>query len=112
MREAFRLLKRTFQEWKADRCSSMAAALSYYTVFSLPPLLLLVLTVLGLVVNPSEVQGRIGDEISGLVGPEGAAQVQQMIRNVERPDVDITVLSVAGIPSPSCSWSLWSSAQP
>ena len=97
MGAAFRLLKRTFDEWKRDRCSSMAAALSYYTVFSLPPLLLLVLTVLGLVVDPSDVEGRIGQEIAGLVGPEGAAQVREMIRNVNRPEVDTTFLSVAGI---------------
>ena len=97
MREALRLLRRTFEEWKEDRCSSMAAALSYYTVFSLPPLLLLLLTVVGLFVDPSDVQGRISQEISALVGPEGATQVREMIRSVDRPEVDLTWLSVAGI---------------
>ena len=97
MRGAFHLLKRTFEEWKQDRCSSMAAALSYYTVFSLPPLLLLLLTLLGLVLDPSDVQGRVSEQISSLIGLEGAEQVRAMIRNVERPEVDVTFLSVAGI---------------
>lgn len=97
MRAAFDLLKRTFQQWKEDRCTSMAAAISYYAVFSLPPLLLIVLMVLGLVVDPAEVQGRISDQISQLVGPDGAEQVREMIRNVDRPEVDRTLLSVLGI---------------
>jgi membrane protein len=60
-------------------------------------LLLLLLTVLGLVVDPSDVEGRISREISAVIGPEAAAQVREMIRNVERPEVDVTFLSVAGI---------------
>ena len=75
----------------------MAAAISYYTVFSLPPLLLLVLTIVGLVVDPAEVEGRISQEISRLVGPEGAAQVRAMIQNVERPEMDRTLISIVGI---------------
>ena len=94
------MLKRTFEEWKSDRCPSMAAALSYYTIFSLPPLLLLLLTVVGVFMDPSAVEGRIGQEVSSVLGPESARQVQEMIRSVDRPGAGgtlVTILSVLGL---------------
>lgn len=97
MRGAFDLLKRTFKEWKEDRCTSMAAAISYYTVFSLPPLLILVLMIVGVVVDPAEVEGRISQEVSRLVGPEGAEQVSTMIRNAQRPEINGVLVSIVGI---------------
>lgn len=96
-RPMLRLLKRTFEEWKADHCPSMAAALSYYTLFSLPPLLLLVLTAVGLFVDPADVEGRITDEIGGVIGAGSAAQVTEMIRNVSRPDSGGTLVSLLSI---------------
>jgi len=78
----------------------MAAALSYYTVFSLPPLLLLVLMVLGLVVDPSEVQGRISSEVAATLGAGAGEQMRQIMENVGRPDSGgplVTFLGIAGL---------------
>ena len=80
------LLKRAFRDWKDDDAPRMAAAMAYFTVFSLPPLLLLILMVVGVLVDPSTVEGRIESEMASLLGPEGARQIQEMIRNVNRPD--------------------------
>ena len=94
------ILKRSFEDWKKDDCLRMAAAMSYFTVFSLPPLLLIVMMVSGLFVDPEQVSGRLQDEIAGVVGSEGARQIESMIRNVDRPGTGgpaVVVLSVLGI---------------
>jgi len=79
------VLKDAFGAWKVDDCPRMSAAMAYYTVFALPPLLMLVLMVTGVFVDPEQVSTRIQSEIGGMVGPEGARQIQSMIRNVDRP---------------------------
>lgn len=78
-------LKETVGNFLEDECPRMAAAISYYTVFSLPALLVLVVLLLGLVMDPGNVEGRIESEIGSIVGPEGAAAIRTMIRNANRP---------------------------
>ena len=67
-----RVLKGTVQEFLKDECTRMAAALSYYVVFALPPLLVLLLVVLGAFLDPEEARGHVQEQFSGLLGP-GAA---------------------------------------
>lgn len=59
----------------------MAAALAYYTVFSLPPILVLVILVASTFFGESAVEGRVAEEIDALVGPQAANQIQTMISN-------------------------------
>lgn len=82
---AVQLLKRTFKGFSDDDCPTMAAALSYYTVFSLPPLLVLLLTILGAVVNPQDIQGTIETQMRSAMGPGGADQVRTILANADRP---------------------------
>jgi membrane protein len=63
----------------------MAAAMSYFMVFSLPPLLVLILMLLGLLLDPADVQGRIESEMATLVGADGARMIQEMINVANRP---------------------------
>jgi membrane protein len=94
------LLKHTFKEFSADDCPTMAAALSYYTVFSLPPLLVLLLSLLGAVVDPQDIQGNIEAQMRDAMGPAGAAQVQTILTNAARPGAGGLlpgVLSVAAL---------------
>ena len=58
-RGVMQLVKDTFKGFSEDDCPTMAAALSYYTVFSLPPLLVLLLTLLGAVMDPHDIQGNL-----------------------------------------------------
>jgi membrane protein len=81
----FELLKATFREWREDKAPRLAAALSYYTVFSMAPLLVLVVAVAGLVFGEQAVQGHIVEELEGSVGREAASLLEQAIAGARRP---------------------------
>jgi membrane protein len=85
MRDLFQLLKDSFQQWQADNAVRLAAALSYFTIFSIAPLLILVIAIAGAVFGQEAARGQIDNQIEGLVGREGADFVQEMIQNASRP---------------------------
>lgn len=94
------LLKATFKEFFEDNAPRLAAALSYYTIFALPPLLVLILMLTGAVVDPQDVQGSVERQISSLMGPEGAAQIRTMIEQANAPGAGgtlATILSIAAL---------------
>jgi membrane protein len=97
---AVELLKQTFNGFSEDDCPTMAAALSYYTVFSLPPLLVLLLTILGAVLDPNDIQGTIEGQMREAMGAAGANQVHTILANADRPGAGglvPTVLSVVAL---------------
>src|SRR5919108_6233775 len=98
-RGVVQLLKDTFKGFSEDDCPTMAAALSYYTVFSLPPLLVLLLTILGAVLEPQDIQGTIEGQMRSAMGPAGANQVHTILANAQRPGGDSgpAILSVVGL---------------
>ncbi|MEP6991186.1 MAG: YihY/virulence factor BrkB family protein [bacterium] len=75
------LLAGTAMAFFSDDCPSHAAALAFYTFFSLPALLTLVLTVLGRLMDPAALQQAIVREVGGLIGNSGADQVTTIIGN-------------------------------
>ena len=77
------ILVQTFTDFQDDKCTRIAAALSYYTVFSLAPLLTLAMAIGGLVLEPEDVRGKIEREVKALVGEDGAEQVRTMIEATE-----------------------------
>jgi membrane protein len=79
MKKILDLIKMTFSEWSEDHASRLAAALSYYTAFSLAPLLVLVITILGLLGIGEAAKAQIIAQVRDLVSPEGAELVQNMI---------------------------------
>src|ERR1700754_3299724 len=83
MHAAFRILKDTFQGFQDDRALKFSASLSYYTVFSLAPLLLLMISLAGVFFGREAIQGQVFGEINGLIGNEAAAQIQDIIKNME-----------------------------
>lgn len=99
-RGAVQLLKDTFKGFSEDDCPTMAAALSYYTVFSLPPLLVLLLTILGAVMDPQDIQGNLEAQMRSAMGPAGAQQFRTILANVDRPGAGgalPTILSVVAL---------------
>lgn len=74
----------------------MAAALSYYTIFSLPPLLILLVLLAGLIWEPSEIQGRLAREIGGAIGPEGAGQIRSILEHADRPGTGGVLPTILG----------------
>src|SRR5688572_6135315 len=75
----WQLIKQTFSEFSADDCPSMAAGLAYYTIFSLPPLLVLVVSIAGLFWSPEVLQGAIEGQIENMVGKAGKEQIHTMM---------------------------------
>lgn len=77
----FGLVKESFQEWQTDGALDLGAALAYYAIFSLAPLLLIVIGVAGLVWGREAVQGQLMGQLQGLVGEQGGQAIQTMIAN-------------------------------
>ena len=76
------VLKRTVFEFFEDSCPTQAAALAYYTVFSLPPLLLIVVSVAASVFGTEAVQTRVYYEVSSLAGTHAADQISSILTSV------------------------------
>ena len=91
------LLKETFKEFIADNCIKLSAALSYYTIFSLPPLLLIIISLCGIFFGDVAVNGEIFKQINGLVGNDAAKQIQEIIKNVRLSDSNVFVTTVGAI---------------
>ncbi|MBK7387800.1 MAG: YihY/virulence factor BrkB family protein [Bacteroidetes bacterium] len=81
IKETATLLKDTFIKFIDDRGIKLSAALAYYTIFSLPPLLILITAVTGFFYGQDAIEGRIYFQIQGMVGKEAALQVQEAIKN-------------------------------
>ena len=81
----WRLLVEAFNEWVRDHDSRRGAALAFYTVFSLAPILIIAIAIAGLFFGEQAARGEIVAQVSGLIGPDGARAVQAMIENAARP---------------------------
>ena len=78
----FDLLKATFAEWSEDKVPRLAAALSYYTIFSLVPLLVLLIILVGVIYGQEAVRNQLSGQIQGVVGPQAADFIQSTIANM------------------------------
>jgi membrane protein len=99
MRPLLRVIRTALTEWKRDRAPKMAAALAYYTAFAVAPLLLIAIAVAGLVFGPDAARGAVVSELAGLVGPESAEAIQEILRSAWKPKSGIvaTVLGAAAL---------------
>jgi membrane protein len=91
------LLKETFNEFIDDNGMKLSAALSYYTIFSLPPLLIIIISVCGFFFGADAVRGEIFWQINGLVGNNAALQIQETIRNVSLSNSNTFVTTIGVI---------------
>jgi len=94
---AFRILKDTFNSFLDDRALKLSASLSYYTVFSLAPLLLLMISLAGVFFGRDAIQGQVFGEINGLIGNEAATQIQDIIKNMELSGKTTMAFIIGGI---------------
>ncbi len=78
------LVKETFSEWSKDKASRLAAALSYYTIFSVAPLLIIAIAVAGLVFGRKAATDQLVGEIRDLVGNDGAQVIQSILQNASK----------------------------
>jgi len=79
------LLKDTVLAWIDDYAPSMGAALAYYTVFSVAPLLLIVIAVAGLAFGDEAARGAVVEQIGGMVGEDGAKAIESMLVSLSAP---------------------------
>jgi membrane protein len=85
LRAAWSMARHTFQEWSNDRGPRLGAALSYYTVFSMAPLLLLAISIAGLAFGRAAAEGRIFGELTGILGPDAAHLVELAVAKANKP---------------------------
>lgn len=78
------IMKGAITGFSDDKGMKLSASLAYYTVFSLAPLLLLVISLAGVFLGREAIQGQVFSEINGLVGNQAAKQVEEMIKNLEQ----------------------------
>lgn len=84
LKPALNLFKESFKEWKEDDALQLGAALAYYTIFSIAPLLLIVIAVAGFVWGREAVQGQIVGQVDQLIGRQGGVAIQTMIANAAK----------------------------
>jgi membrane protein len=85
IKSAWALAKGAVNAWIDDYAPSMGAALSYYTVFSLAPFLLIVISVAGLVFGAEAVRGEVFAQLHGLMGEQAAQGIQDMLAGMSTP---------------------------
>lgn len=95
------VLTGTFREFTDDDCPRMAAALSYYTVFALPSMLVLIITLVGVWADPADVQAWIRGQAGQVIGPDVADQIVTMVSQAQQKVAGgfslSLILSIAGL---------------
>jgi len=91
------LLKETVKGFFADDVIKLSAALSFWTIFSLPPLLIIIISLSGFFFGTEAVQGQIFGQIKGLVGPDSAMQIQDVLKNVKLSGNNLFTTIIGGV---------------
>ncbi|MBE9171169.1 YihY/virulence factor BrkB family protein [Pleurocapsales cyanobacterium LEGE 06147] len=86
-RQLWKLIKGTASEWQFNEVSLLASSLAYFTIFSIAPLLIIVIMIVGAIFGEAAVQGELVGQIQDVVGKQGAQFIQTAIANV-REDTD------------------------
>lgn len=97
LKKSWGLLKATFEEFNEDNAIKLSASLSYYTIFSLPPLCIIILYICGIFFGQEAVSGEFFGQINGLVGNDAAIQIQETIKNIELSDGNIFAAVFGGV---------------
>jgi membrane protein len=87
----------SFNRWNDDYAQSMGAALAYYAMFSIAPLLLIVISVTGIFFGPEAIRGEIFSQLRGLMGDDGALAVQQLLESVSQPEKSLLATIIGAI---------------
>lgn len=91
------LTKAAASSWVDDYAQSMGAALAYYTMFSIAPLLLIVISLAGLIFGVEAARGEIVAQLQGLLGHEGAKAVEGLLESASRPAASVTATIVGAV---------------
>ncbi len=97
IKDSWRLLKETFNSWNDDDPFDLSASVAYYAIFSLPALLIIIITIAGAVLGREAVQGKISEEIGRMIGKNAGEDIQTMISNAYKSSNSVisTIIGVA-----------------
>ena len=93
LRQSWQLARRAFAAWSDDYAPSMGAALSYYALFSIAPLILIVVGVVGFFFGDDAVRGELYGQIAGMVGAEGAKAIEALVANASKPESGVLAMA-------------------
>jgi membrane protein len=96
LKSAWKLLQQTANDWSEDNAARLAAALSYYTVLSIAPMMVLAVAVAGLVFGENAARGQLTEQLAAVVGPEAGSALQTIIANAKTPSTGV-VSTIVGI---------------
>ena len=91
------LAKETVTRWSEDKASALAAALAYYALFSLAPLVLVAVAVAGLVFGQQAAQGQLYSQLAGLIGDAGAKALQDIVANMHQQQGGGIIATIVGL---------------
>ena len=83
-KQTWRLLSETYKEWNQDKVPRLAAALAYYTVFSIAPLLLIIIAIAGFFFGEAAIQDQISTQLQGLMGESSAETIESILANTQQ----------------------------
>jgi membrane protein len=90
------LIKESVSQWSDDYAPSMGAALAYYTIFSIAPLLIIAIAVAGFFFGADAARGEIFSQLRGLIGDDGATAIQGLVKSASSTGTG-TFAAIAGI---------------
>lgn len=97
MKEIWILIKTAFTSWRDDYAQSMGAALAYYTMFSIAPLLLIVISITGIIFGQETARGEIIGQLNNLMGQQGVLAIQTLLKSVNQPAEGLTATTIGVI---------------
>src|SRR5438094_556288 len=80
-----RIVMRAARQWSANGDSRLGAALAYYALFSVAPLLVIAVTIAGVVFGDDAARGHVQHQLEDYIGPESAAFIQKMVESAAQP---------------------------
>jgi membrane protein len=96
-KQLFAVARKAVSAWIDDFAPSMGAAISYYTAFSMAPLLIIVIAIAGALFGREAVQGQIAAELSSLIGPQGAQLIQTVLSAASDSDKGLVASLISGV---------------
>lgn len=91
------VLKNSFTGFSDDKVTKLSGSLAYYTVFSMGPLLIVIISLAGIFLGREAVEGKIYGQLAGFVGSDTAAQLQEMIKNASVQGKSTVAFIIGGI---------------
>lgn len=96
-KQLLHVMRCAVSEWFDDRCGSKGAALAFYTMFSMAPIMVLVLAVAGFFYGAEAAQGQLFGQLKGLLGEKGAAALQLVLAGAQNHGTGLKATLIAGV---------------